>query len=126
MPRMAYVLAKQAASLPYPERDILFLADEVYRWMGLDELGATAFYTHDFQVGYYACKKLIEDGYFPETEKERIHANLQQYELKLREIQSQQMEMDAAKQQQIQEQEKDRKKRIKNRQNLKNKKKKKK
>lgn len=121
MPRMAYVYAKQACSIPYPKHDILFLADDVYSWMGLDELGATAFYAHDFQTGYYACQKLISENKFPTSERERIYSNLKQYEMKLVEIQKNQQEQARRQAEMEKVKEQERQKKIKN---LNNKKKK--
>lgn len=126
MPRMAYVYAKQACSLPYPKSDILFLADEVYAWMGLDELGATAFYAHDFQVGLYACEKLLSDNKFPDSERARIVANLEQYKMKIAEIQGHNAEHQKKMEMEYKRQEEERQKRIKNLQNKKKRKKSKK
>ena len=117
MPRAAYLYAKQACSIPYPQHDILFLADDIYSWMALDELGSTAFYSHDFNTGLYACRKLIQDNKFPDSERERIVNNLKQYELKMMEIQRRQHEQDKSS-------EEERKKKIKNFNNKKNKRKK--
>ena len=86
----AYLFAQRAAQIPYPQHDILFISDDVYKWQALDELGATAFYSHDWVGGYHACKKILEDGHFPEGEKQRIQNNLQMYEKQLQELQKHQ------------------------------------
>ena len=103
MPRAAYLYAKQAASLPYPHGDILFIADEVYKWQSLDELGATAFYCHDFEVGFHVMEKLVSERHYPESEHTRMLENHRQYSLKVQELHKQreaqrQAEVEAQKQ----------------------------
>lgn len=78
-PRIAYLFAKQAASIPFPKGDILFLAHDIYDWMCLDELAATAYYANDMMSGLEASNKLLEDKKFPKEHKERIVGNFQQY-----------------------------------------------
>ena len=78
-PRIAYLFAKQAATIPFPSNDILFLSHDIYDWMCLDELAATAFYVDDMMSGLEASNRLLEDKKFPEEHKERIVANFQQY-----------------------------------------------
>lgn len=86
MPRAAYLYAKQACSLPYPHGDILFLADEVYKWQALDELGATAFYCHDYETGFYVMEKLVSERHYPDSEHTRMLENHRQYSVKVQEI----------------------------------------
>ncbi len=78
-PRIAYLFAKQAASIPFPENDILFLAHDVYGWMCLDELAATAYYANDMMNGLEASNRLLEERKFPKEHEERIVGNFQQY-----------------------------------------------
>ena len=78
-PVIAYLFAKQAATIPFPQGDILFLAHDVYEWMCYDELAATAFYANDMMAGLEASNVLLEQKKFPEEHKERIVANFQQY-----------------------------------------------
>jgi len=91
-PRLGYLFAKQAQSIPYPAQDILFLSNEVWDWQILDEIGSCAFYVGQFQDGYNACMKLLNENKFPETERQRIMNNLEQYQLKLAEMQNLQKE----------------------------------
>jgi glycosyltransferase involved in cell wall biosynthesis len=78
-PRIAYLFAKQAASIPFPEGDILFLAHDIYDWMCLDELAATAYYANDMMNGLEASNRLLEEKKFPKEHEERIVGNFQQY-----------------------------------------------
>jgi glycosyltransferase involved in cell wall biosynthesis len=95
-PRAAYMFAKEAAQIPYPQQDILFIDTNVYKWMALDELGATAFYTHDYASGYRACEILLKENRLPQSEVERVQKNYQAYGQKLAEIQKVQAQMQAA------------------------------
>ena len=82
-PRAAYLFAKHAATIPYPQQDILFIDNNVYDWMVLDELGSTAYYAHDFQTGYAACDALLKGGKLPQTEVERVNKNFAAYKERL-------------------------------------------
>ena len=103
-PRAAYMFAKEAAQIPYPQQDILFIDTNVYKWMALDELGATAFYTHDYKSGYAACEMLLKENRLPPSEVERVQKNHQAYAQKLAEMQQMQAQMQAQQQAQQQKQ----------------------
>jgi len=85
-PRLGYLFAKQAKDIPFPSQDILFLANEVWEWQVLDEIGSTAFYVGQFQEGYDACMQLLKENKFPESERGRIMGNLEQYQMKIAEV----------------------------------------
>ena len=85
-PRAAYLYAKHAATLSFPMHDILFIDRNVYNWMCLDELAATAWWAQDFQSGHDACARLLKEGHLPESELVRVQNNFQQYKTKLEEI----------------------------------------
>lgn len=89
MPAMAYVYARMGLEIPYPEQDILFIQDDVYRWGLLDEVGATAFYANQPHVGYEACKRLLERNLIPEPHKIRVKENFKSYENVLKQIHAQ-------------------------------------
>jgi glycosyltransferase involved in cell wall biosynthesis len=78
-PRLAYLYAKMASGIEFPEWDILFVNKDVYDFMVLDELSATAFYVHEFDEGLRITRKLLSmklpDGY-----EERLRNNLEQYQ----------------------------------------------
>jgi glycosyltransferase involved in cell wall biosynthesis len=78
-PRLAYLFAKAALDLPYPEDDILFVSADVYKFGILDEIASTAFYAGKPHVGYAACKKLLTENLLPESEVSRVQNNLNQY-----------------------------------------------
>lgn len=89
-PRAAYLFAKEAAQLPYPQQDILFIDTNVYKWMALDELAATAFYVHDFKIGHAACETLLKQNRLPASEVQRCQTNHAAYAEKMAEVEKMQ------------------------------------
>lgn len=75
----AYVFAKVAAQTARPN-DALFVAQEVYDWRALDELGVAAYWVGDYAEGKKACELILQrvDGglQVPENEVKRIRDNL--------------------------------------------------
>tara|TARA_R100000008_G_scaffold63033_1_gene40275 strand:- start:288 stop:1607 length:1320 start_codon:yes stop_codon:yes gene_type:complete len=103
-PRLGYLYAKIGVEIPYPQTDILFIAQDVYEWKMMDEFGSTAFYANDFTNGYQACKLLVESNRFPESERERITQNFKIYESQLMQMQTQiQAQIDQQKQAELEE-----------------------
>jgi glycosyltransferase involved in cell wall biosynthesis len=90
MPAAAYLYAKMGLDIPYPENDILFIQDDVYRWGILDEVGATAFYANQPQIGYQASKILLEKNLVPALHRQRVIENFRSYEGVMRKIQEHQ------------------------------------
>ena len=78
-PAAAFVFARTAAEIPFPKDDILFVANAIYDYAILDELGATAFYAGKPEIGYLASKKLLEEGKIPKSEIPRVQENYNQY-----------------------------------------------
>lgn len=93
-PRLGYMFAKMAHQIPFPHQDILFLANEVWDWQILDEIGSTAFYVGQFEEGYNACMQLLKENKFPEEQRQRIMDNIQQYQIKINEMQEQRKAQD--------------------------------
>lgn len=79
-PRLAYLYAKMAKEMPYPDFDILFISSEVYNWQSLDEYASTAYYVNDLDGGKEACEELLKNKFVPDEHRERIVANLKNYE----------------------------------------------
>ena len=92
-PRQAYLYAKHAAELKIPSQDILFISQDVYNWMCIDEIGATAFYVHDFERGAAACKYILDKNLAPKDERQRIQDNYSTYLKVLSEQQQQNAEL---------------------------------
>jgi len=98
-PRLGYMFAKMAKDIPYPEQDILFIGKEVWEWQLDDEISACAFYVGQFEEGYNATMRLLKDNLFPETERQRVMTNLEQYQMKMMEVQQMHQEQVAHNQQ---------------------------
>jgi len=99
-PAIAYIYAKMAAEIPFPQQDILFIPEIIYKFAILDELAAVAFYAGRPDVGYQASKILLEQGRVPESELPRVQENFKKYHELMTQIQQQQ----AQQQQQVQAQ----------------------
>ncbi len=103
MPAIAYMFAKAASDIPFPEGDILFVPDMMYNYAILDELAATAHAAGQFQLGYDVCRRLLLENKIPKSEIPRIQGNLEQYAHILEQMKKQQ----AAFQQQMKQMEPD-------------------
>jgi glycosyltransferase involved in cell wall biosynthesis len=96
MPAVAYMFAKAALDIPFPQNDILFVPDAIYNFAILDEVGATAYSAGQPYIGYAACKKLLQDGKVPKTEIERIKNNMSQYEKIIQDIEAKKVQHELA------------------------------
>jgi len=90
MPAAAYMYARMGLDIQYPQQDILFIQDDVYKWGILDEVAATAFYANQPQVGYQASKILLENNLIPVLHKQRVLQNFRSYEQVMKQIEEQQ------------------------------------
>ena len=79
MPAAAFIFARAAAEIPIPKDDILFVANAIYDYACLDEVGASAFYAGKPELGYLACKRLLDEGKIPPAEIPRVQENFNQY-----------------------------------------------
>ena len=123
-PHLGYLFAKSAIDIPYPEHDILFINDDVYNWLILDEFAATAYYVNDFEKGYIASKRLadlVNMGKIPEQHKDRILGNLKHYEGALEKIKKEKEDAQKLNEVGLKQKEDQREKNIKNQENLKRK-----
>lgn len=89
-PAAAFVFARIAAEIPYPQNEILFVPDHLYKFAALDELGATAHSAGRPELGYLACKKLLEEGRCPTDQIERVQNNFNHYRMIMEKIGEQQ------------------------------------
>lgn len=105
-PALAYAFAKMASDIPYPKDDILFIDNDVYRYGILDEIGSTAFYAGKVEIGYNACKALIDRKVLPDSEVERVKNNLAQYEQILTQMKINMMNQKAEEKQKAKEEKK--------------------
>lgn len=83
----AFLFAKAAAPIQRPN-DSLFVAQSVYDWQLLDELGVSAFWVGEYEVCQAACQHILqritEGLVVPSADADRIRENLRYAEGKLR------------------------------------------
>jgi GR25 family glycosyltransferase involved in LPS biosynthesis/glycosyltransferase involved in cell wall biosynthesis len=72
---LGYEFAKRAAKIPYPERDSLFIAADVYAWRNADELAICAYYTDRMEESFERSCELLEGGSLPTSERARVESN---------------------------------------------------
>ncbi len=82
----AYLFAKAGIDLRRPD-DLLFVAQPVYDWQMLDELGVSAYWVDEYFICQAACQEIlarIEGGLqIPEDEERRVRDNLAVAQAKL-------------------------------------------
>ena len=100
-PALCYLFAKMASDIPYPKEDILFIDNDVYKYGILDEIGSTAFYAGKIEIGYNACKALLDRNLIPASEIERVKNNLKEYERGIVELQKKKVEQNIEKRQEV-------------------------
>ena len=88
---LAFMFAKTGLEIPYPQQDILFIQEEIYKYALLDEVGATAFYAGKPHMGYAACKRLLEENLIPDEHRARVTENYESYTNVMNQMQQQQM-----------------------------------
>ena len=75
----AYVFGAAAAGLSRPD-DVLFVAQDVYDWRALDEVGVAAYWIGNYLESRRACEEIlgrVEAGLaVPEDDVRRIRENL--------------------------------------------------
>ncbi|HEY6728680.1 MAG TPA: glycosyltransferase [Polyangiaceae bacterium] len=84
----AFLFAKAGAPIQRPD-DSLFVAQSVYDWQLLDELGVSAFWVREYEVCKAACQHILhrvsEGLAVPPADIDRIRENLRFANAKLRE-----------------------------------------
>jgi glycosyltransferase involved in cell wall biosynthesis len=79
----AYVYALAASDTPLTD-DLLFVARKVYEWQAKDELAIAAYWIGRYQQCADLCDQLLSNPGLPETDHQRIQANLQYAVAKIR------------------------------------------
>lgn len=77
---LAYMFARQAVQIPWPQGERLFVDSSVYLWRSIDELSVAASYTGALDEGKSAVDRLLAEGHVPPPERPRIEANHAFYE----------------------------------------------
>jgi acetyltransferase-like isoleucine patch superfamily enzyme/GR25 family glycosyltransferase involved in LPS biosynthesis/tetratricopeptide (TPR) repeat protein len=72
---LAYLFAKRAAAVPYPDEDSLFVTVDIYGWRALDELAISAYYIGRYEESFAVCSDLLDRETLPEVERSRVEQN---------------------------------------------------
>jgi hypothetical protein len=75
--------AGQARGLARPD-DVLLVDEEVYSWRHHDEYAVSAYWTGDYAACAEVCRELLAGGSLPESQLDRVQANLRHAEAGLR------------------------------------------
>ncbi|WP_406173020.1 glycosyltransferase [Streptomyces sp. NBC_00996] len=85
---LAHLFARQAARLPYPRKDHLFVESDWYQWRALDELGVSAYWVGEYEESEDCCERLLAGNKLPAEHRDRVLQNL---ELSRRHLRSKQL-----------------------------------
>lgn len=77
MHHQAAMFARTGIGIPRPPHDILFVAEDVYRWRMADELSVSAYYTGEFGESLQHAATLVRSRIVPEEHRERVQRNLE-------------------------------------------------
>lgn len=72
---LAHLYAQQAVRISAPD-DMLFLDRSCYVWRGLDEYAVSCYYVGEYRESARSCKELLDGEDLPQSERERVRANL--------------------------------------------------
>ena len=76
MMEQAYSFGKIAAQIPFPDKDMLFIANAAYDFLALDEFSVAAFHTGRFQETETACLHLLNSPKLDPKNRGRVRKNL--------------------------------------------------
>lgn len=74
--QQAYQLLKACATMPYPDKDILFVTASIYEWQAMDEFSVSAYWVGAHQECATATRELINSEKKPLSELPRMRKNL--------------------------------------------------
>ena len=73
---LAYLYARQASETPWPEHDLLFVDESVWKWRAKDELSIAAYWTGRYRQSAELCEELLGGGSLPGEQVSRVEQNL--------------------------------------------------
>ncbi|MBY8841757.1 glycosyltransferase [Streptomyces sp. SP2-10] len=74
---LAHLFARQAAQLPYPSTDHMFIESDWYRWGALDELAVSAYWVGEYEESQSCCERLLAGDRLPAEHRDRVLRNLE-------------------------------------------------
>ncbi|GGN82015.1 glycosyl transferase [Streptomyces albiflavescens] len=85
---LAHLFAREAARLPYPSGDHMFIQSEWCDWRALDELAVSAYWVGEYAEAEECCERLLIGNKLPAEHRDRVIQNL---ELARRHLRSKQL-----------------------------------
>jgi hypothetical protein len=73
--QLGHLFARQAAQIPLPETDTLFIYSHIYTWCATDEQAICASHIGELTEAFTLCRKLLASPEVPDRERPRITAN---------------------------------------------------
>ncbi|PQE01898.1 glycosyl transferase [Mycobacterium sp. EPG1] len=73
--RLGYLFAEQAAGIPLPESDALFVSADIYLWKAKDELAVCASWIGKQDESFALCREILARDDVPEDARQRIAGN---------------------------------------------------
>ena len=73
---MAYNYGKKGINIPFPLKDKLFIAKDIYDYRIKDEVSIACYYTNRHEEAITLCKELLINPHVPKREKTRIEKNM--------------------------------------------------
>ena len=72
--RLGYLLAQQAAEIPFPGEDLFVLGyfAEIYAWRALDEQAVCAHWAGKHAEAFALCRRLVARPHIPDCDRQRI------------------------------------------------------
>jgi hypothetical protein len=73
--RLGYLFARQAAEIPFPEQDNLFVRADTYAWRATDEQAVCASLIGKHVEAFTLCRRLLARPDIPDDDRQRIAGN---------------------------------------------------
>jgi glycosyltransferase involved in cell wall biosynthesis len=70
-----HLFAQRAAQISFPEKDLLFIAADVYAWRALDEQAVCASQLGKHPEAFMLCRRLLALSDIPDDDRQRIAVN---------------------------------------------------
>jgi len=74
---LAHLFAREAARLPYPSDDHLFVESDWYDWRALDELAVSSYWVGEYEESQDCCERLLASDKLPLEHRDRVIQNLE-------------------------------------------------
>jgi glycosyltransferase involved in cell wall biosynthesis len=73
--QLGHLFAQQAAEIPFPEQETLFVRPDIYAWRIADELAVCAYWIGKHAEAFTLCRRLLARPDLPDDDRQRITRN---------------------------------------------------